>query len=208
MPVSVSGLKHYHDTILGNMPNLRGGKSYKKAKGGTSESDTSAAFLKKESDQMVGRILRLLGDLNASVFCQDNKTRICKIAMGIKKKVRFFVGDIILISLRDCLLSKLDLEAGKRSDRGDILGKYSEQQYGELKAEGVPLHLFAQADLINKISVKFEQGDTKGALALGEDGLENYVFEHAEECSNSLVAPSGDNTKTKEDNEDIDIDIL
>ena len=101
------------------MPNLRGGKAYKKTKSHEDE----IQFLKKEPDQFIGRVIRNLGDLNMSVFCEDNKTRICKVASGIKKGTRIYVDDIVLISLRDCLMSKADLDRGLRSDRGDIVGK-------------------------------------------------------------------------------------
>ena len=157
------------------MPNMRGGKAYKKTKGGGDPDEI--IDLTKESDQMVGRIMRLLGDLNTSVFCQDNKTRICKISMGIKKKIRFFIGDVVLISLRDCLVSKADLDAGKRSDRGDILGKYHQAQYNQLKAEGITPYLFAQTETIAKMSEKFDAGDERGALAIGEASTGDDLFE-------------------------------
>jgi len=157
------------------MPNMRGGKAYKKTKGGGDPDEI--VYLTKEPDQMVGRIMRLLGDLNTSVFCQDNKTRICKISMGIKKKIRFFVGDVVLISLRDCLVAKADLERGKRSDRGDILGKYHQAQYSQLKAEGISAHLFAQTDTIDKMAERFDAGDEKGALAIGEAATGDDLFE-------------------------------
>jgi initiation factor 1A len=170
------------------MPNVRGGKSYKKSKTKSGENYTVDAFLIKEDDQMVGRILKILGGLNVSVFCQDNKTRICKIALGIKKKVRFFTGDIVLISLRDCLLSNSDLDAGKRSNRGDVIGKYNQTQYNQLKLDGIPVYVFGQADTLEKIAEKFDEGDIKGALAIGNDETNNYVFESAD----NLNEPSTD----------------
>jgi initiation factor 1A len=193
--------------------NLRGGKSYKKAKGGGNETDAASIFLTKEDDQMVGRIVRMLGDLNVSVFCQDNKTRICKIAMGIKKKIRFFAGDVVLVSLRDCLVSKAELEAGKRSDRGDVLGKYNEAQYNQLKADGIPAYVFAQTDTLVKIAAKFDEGDMKGALALGEDAEENYEFgegDHTEEeniTANTMIIQPGTFPVTNKNNKDNDKDI-
>lgn len=80
------------------MPNIRGGKSYKKSKGKTKfDDDDQVAYLEIAKDQMVGRILKLLGNLNATVYCQDNKQRLCKICRSIKKSVRFDVGDVVLI---------------------------------------------------------------------------------------------------------------
>jgi initiation factor 1A len=82
------------------MPNLRGGKAYKKSKKSSgNDDDENVLFLRKEKDQMVGRLTKLLGNLNTSVFCEDNKTRLCKIAVGIKKSIRFAVGDIVGIAI-------------------------------------------------------------------------------------------------------------
>jgi initiation factor 1A len=171
------------------MPNLRGGKAYKKSKKSSgNDDDESIVFLKKEKDQMVGRLTKLLGNLNTSVFCEDNKTRLCKIAVGIKKSTRFFVGDIVLISLRDCFMSKADLEKGVRSDLGDIIGKYHPVQYGDLKANGTNPNLFALVETITQMSNKYASGDVKGAEAIaaaaassGGDDLFDFDGESDEE---------------------------
>jgi initiation factor 1A len=160
------------------MPNIRGGKGYKKYKK-TGEDDN--VFLTVEKDQFVGSITKLLGNLNTNVYCQDNKTRICKIAEGIKKKTKFNVGDIVLISLRDCLLSKADLEQGKHSDRGDIIGKFNPKQYDDLRAKGVNPHLFRQTDVLNSMSEKFEKGDVRGAEAIAQSSNNDDIFEYDSE---------------------------
>jgi len=157
------------------MPNLRGGKGYKKFK--KSGNDDDAVFLQIEEGQFVGNITKLLGNLNANVYCQDNKTRICKIADGIKKKVKFYVGDVVLISFRDCLLSKTDLAAGLHSDRGDILGKFNPEQYSQLRESGVNPHLFRQTDILNSMSEKFEKGDVKGAEAIAQSSNNDDIFD-------------------------------
>ncbi|NBO70903.1 MAG: hypothetical protein EBU66_09680 [Bacteroidetes bacterium] len=160
------------------MPNIRGGKGYKKYKK-TGEDDN--IFLTVEKDQFVGSITKLLGNLNTNVYCQDNKTRICKIAEGIKKKTKFNVGDIVLISLRDCLLSKADLEQGKHSDRGDIIGKFNPKQYDDLRAKGVNPHLFRQTDVLNSMSDKFEKGDVRGAEAIAQSSNNDDIFDYDSE---------------------------
>ena len=161
------------------MPNVRGGKGYKKFKKGANEEEIQ--FIEKEPDQFVGCIIKLLGSLNASIFCEDNKTRICKIAEGIKKKVRFYVGDIVLISYRDDLLSKHDLENGKHSDRGDILGKYPAEQYSLLKTAGINPHIFRHIDTITSMAKSFENGEDKKAEAIAAAATNDDLFEDAEE---------------------------
>jgi initiation factor 1A len=161
------------------MPNIRGGKGYKKFKKGNDEEEVT--FIEKESDQFVGCIMKLVGCLNASVFCQDNKTRICKIAEGIKKKVRFYVGDIVLLSYRDDLISKKELEEGKHSDRGDILGKYPAEQYSQLKAAGINPHIFRHIDTLTSMAKSFENGEDKKAEAIAAAATNDDLFESANE---------------------------
>lgn len=170
------------------MPNIRGGKSYKKSKGKTKfGEDEDVAFLEIAKDQMVGRILRLLGNLNATIYCQDNKQRLCKICRSIKKSVRFDVGDVVLISLRDCEVSTADLAKGVRGDRGDILDKFHPKQFKSLREEeGINPAIFLTLDSVNEIASKYERGDEKGALAIAENAEED-IF---------------DRTGTKEDSEE------
>ena len=157
------------------MPNIRGGKGYKKFKKGGNEEEIT--FITKEADQYVGCIMKLVGSLNASVFCEDNKTRICKIAEGIKKKVRFYVGDIVLLSYRDDLISKHELLEGKHSDRGDILGKYASEQYSQLKASGINSHIFRHIDTITSMAKSFENGEDKKAEAIAAAATNDDLFE-------------------------------
>ena len=161
------------------MPNIRGGKGYKKFKKGNDEEEIT--FIEKESDQYVGCIMKLVGSLNASVFCQDNKTRICKIAEGIKKKVRFYVGDIVLLSYRDDLISKQELLEGKHSDRGDILGKYPAEQYSQLKAAGINPHIFRHIDTITSMAKSFQNGEDKKDEAIAAAATNDDLFDSVEE---------------------------
>jgi len=156
------------------MPNIRGGKSYKKSKGKTKfGEDDEVAYLEIGNDQMVGRILRLLGNLNATVYCQDNKQRLCKICRSIKKSVRFDVGDVVLISLRDCEVSNDELAKGVRGSRGDILDRFHPKQFKELKEDGVNSAIFLTLDSVNEMATKVEKGDLEGALAIAENAQED-----------------------------------
>lgn len=174
------------------MPNIRGGKSYKKSKGKTKfGEDEEVAYLEIATDQMVGRILKLLGNLNATVYCQDNKQRLCKICRAIKKSVRFEVGDVVLISLRDCEVSQAELDKGVRGSKGDILDKFHPKQFKELKEDGVNSAIFLTLDSVNEMASRVEKGDLEGALALAETAQED-IF---------------DRTGTKEESEDSEVDL-
>jgi len=157
------------------MPNIRGGKGYKKGKG-----DDETLYVEKKEGQLVGRILKPLGDLNMSVFCEDKITRICKVAVGIKKKVRFFTGDIVLLSLRDCFMSTADLNEGKHSDRGDILGKFHQDQYTELK-KTVNALIFANVDTLTEFKQKLSEGNIEAANKLEEGADADEYFDYSKE---------------------------
>jgi initiation factor 1A len=161
------------------MPNIRGGKSYKKSKGKTKfGEDEEVAYLEIAKDQMVGRILKLLGNLNATVYCQDNKQRICKICRSIKKSVRFDMGDIVLISLRDCEVSSDELAKGVRGSKGDILDRFHPKQFKQLKDEGINSAIFLTLDSVNEMAQKVEKGDLAGALAVAETAQED-IFDRS-----------------------------
>lgn len=161
------------------MPNIRGGKSYKKSKGKTKfGEDEEVAYLEIAKDQMVGRILKLLGNLNATVYCQDNKQRLCKICRSIKKSVRFDVGDVVLISLRDCEVSTAELAKGVRGDKGDILDRFHPKQFKELKEEGINPAIFLTLSSVNEMAIKVVNGDLAGALALAETAEED-IFDRS-----------------------------
>ena len=160
------------------MPNFRGGKNYKKTKHGEPE---KVIFIDKETDQMVGRITRLLGNLNTQVYCEDNRVRIAKIRSGIKKRVRFEVGDIVLVSLRDIEVSKADPK-GTRADRGDIIAKYSPEQFMQLKTDGLNPNLFAQMETLDGLVKGINlEGVVEGQLVDNVDRLIEFTNDTGEE---------------------------
>ena len=160
------------------MPNFRGGKNYKKTKHGEPE---KVIFIDKETDQMVARITRLLGNLNTQVYCEDNRVRIAKIRSGIKKRVRFEVGDIVLLSLRDIEVSKADPK-GTRADRGDIIAKYSPEQFMQLKTDGLNPNLFAQMETLDGLVKGINlEGVVEGQLVDNVDRLIEFTNDTGED---------------------------
>jgi len=174
------------------MPNIRGGKGYKSGKGKSKLGECeNVEFIERQPDQMVGRILRKLGDLNMTVYCQDKKQRICKICRSIKKTVRFDVGDTVLISLRDCDMSNAELAEGKRSDRGDILARYHPYQFSELKKEGINPQLFMNMETLAEMSKLIDQGKDFEAEKFAEKAVEdaeNDIFDRDQEQENTEEA--------------------
>lgn len=108
------------------MPNIKGGKAYKKGKHATNE---SAVFIELEKDQLYGRMIKSLGGLNVMVYCNDDKERICHIRGSMRKKVWINPGDLVIISLRE--FSNDD----KGKERGDVVAKVDQKFYGRLRKD-------------------------------------------------------------------------
>ncbi len=111
------------------MPNLQGGKRYKSGKG---DNGPKVELHEIDKDQMVGRVVRNLGQRRLMVYCNDNNTRICKIRGGLRKKTWFSVGDIVLRSIRALGVAQSESTKG---ERGDVLAKYEPAIYSKLRKE-------------------------------------------------------------------------
>ena len=163
------------------MPNLKGGKNYKKAKGG---GDDGPAFVERQADQLYGRVIKNLGNCNMIVYCGDNRRRFCHIRGAIRKRLWMNPGDVVLVSVRD--FEKV--EAGEM-ERGDIITKYDTRHYGKLKKmpdfnqrllcelEKVNFDSDQVGNLIAGLVEAMERGEPAGGAAPQEDGFE---FDHGE----------------------------
>ena len=157
------------------MVNFKGGKNYKKAKGG---GDDGPAFVERQDDQIYGRVIKNLGNCNMIVYCNDNKRRFCHIRGAIRKRMWMNAGDIVLVSVRD--FEKV--EVGEM-ERGDIITKYDGKHYGKLKKLGD----FNQRLLCELEKVNFDSDQVSNLIAglmtameRGDDsaaGLEDAGFE-------------------------------
>lgn len=134
------------------MPNKKGGKNYKKSK----HTDDEPILYERQEGQMYGRILKLLGNCNVLVFCNDNKERICHIRGSMRKKVWLGPGDIVLLSLRDT------------EDRGDICARFDPRIIHRLQARDRTINerLFASIEKCDTLTAKMTH------LGLNDDGFE------------------------------------
>jgi initiation factor 1A len=111
------------------MPNLTGGKKYRS--GFRTQQEPELHEVNESEGQMIGRVVKALGDRNMMVFCNDNRERVCHIRGGLCKrrgKVRIEVGDIVLISLRG-----EGIGSSHQMDRGDILEKFDRDLHKKLQ---------------------------------------------------------------------------
>jgi translation initiation factor 1A len=163
------------------MPNLTGGKNYKKTK----HSSEKAKFIEAEDDQQYGRVIQVLGNRNTLVYCNDNVVRLCHIRGSIRKDMWINVGDIVLISLRDFLHDKTD-----KYEKGDILTKYDRELYSKLKKDeriNPKLFFTLETSDLNQLKRIKEVKMDKTVLNMNSVEDNDDIFEHTEENDNSDV---------------------
>jgi translation initiation factor 1A len=156
------------------MPNQQGGKNYKKSKHSTG--DAVVKIQEAEADQMYGRVIKILGNLNMSVYCNDNYTRICKVCGAMRKRVWVNVGDLVIISLRDLGITPekaKQIGNDTKEMRGDILHKFDQSLAGKIKKlDGINPKLFMQLEgidgrVLGELGKKFNEeneGDEDGII--------------------------------------------
>lgn len=151
------------------MPNKQGGKKYKAGKGGGNEV-IEMHDINWDEGQMPGRVIRVLGDRNMMVYCNDNQERVCHIRGGLRKKTCLVeAGDIVLLSIRS---EGMRASEGKATLKGDILDKFARETHRQLKKD----------DKINaRLFVQIEQMDAKQRADkenMGDDDEGGFIIEH------------------------------
>jgi initiation factor 1A len=205
------------------MPNYKGGKAYKKKKGG--DQANTIIQIDRQPDQQLARVIRVLGNRNMLCYCNDNLIRVCHVRGKLRNRVYIELGDVILISLRDYEATVEDAisdsamgasssqptpaiplmpgeakvvkeEKKEAAMRGDILAKYPLEYLSKLKKEdGVNPRLFLQLETMGDKNLA-----TIGGKKVEEDG--GYEFER-----------EGDETESSESSggggdDDVDIDAI
>jgi initiation factor 1A len=150
-------------------PNQKGGKGYKKGKGkNTDEMDVKMIDWDDEDGQMLGRVIKSVGNRRFRVFCNDNKERLCRLAGAIRKSQWVNEGTVVVLSLRE--LSSASSSNSNADDLGDILQVVDPNLYSKLKKqEGVNPNLFVQVENMDMQQVK--QRIANGGNAQDEDDI-------------------------------------
>jgi translation initiation factor 1A len=135
------------------MPNLQGGKKYKSTKH-SSQDKPDFHEIDESQGQMLGRIVRNLGNRRMLVFCNDKEQRICRIRGALKKGSWISVGDIVLLGIRD-------FGSSLSEEKGDILAKYDSSLIPKLKKEYsvVPELFLDEAKVEEAGGFDFEESD-------------------------------------------------
>jgi translation initiation factor 1A len=155
------------------MPNQTGGKNYKKKKKDGGETER-IVFIDREEGQEPARVIKLFGNCNVQLYCNDGRTRVGHIRGSMQKKVWINVGDIVLVSLRD------DTGAKVGEERADILAKYDPRALSKLKKEdGVNPKLFLMIENMDAAAVGSGAAAPTRALPLPEE--DDDFFDRSEE---------------------------
>lgn len=196
---------------MNRMPNLRGGKAYKKGKKAAPQEEKVGKFFKRDADQDYARVLKMLGNRRVVCFCNDGKERICKIRGALckgPKKERIETGDIVLISFRD-----FDGEDESEEEELDEEGKKKEKKktiVADVDGINVVAHVSGRkdiADIINKFHrdhwryIKKDDGIHKDLFFVSaEDAAADDLFDYGEDKK--------EEEKEKEELDDKDIDAI
>ncbi len=136
------------------MVNKKGGKGYKKGKGGN---DTAPDFPEPGEGTLFARVLKILGNCRIIAYCNDNERRICHIRGAMRKRVWINAGDVILVSTREFETGSgggaggdADDPLGNKLENADVLAKYDPKHYSKLKKEpGFNLQLLVELEKID-----------------------------------------------------------
>ena len=150
------------------MPNKQGGKKYKAGKGGNEVIEMHE--IRWEEGQMPGRVIKVLGDRNMLVYCNDHLERVCHIRGGLRKKTCLIeTGDVVLLSIRS---EGMRATEGSSQLKGDILDKFARETHRLLKRD----------EKINpRLFVNVEQMDVKQRANqedMGEEDMGGFIIEH------------------------------
>jgi len=192
------------------MPNLHGGKAYKKGKKVSHEKEDDAKkFYARDADQDYARVIRMLGNRRVVCFCNDGKERICKIRGTLckgPKRQKIEIGDIVFISFREYDEGESDSDseakaggvvssettptgnvqvfATGRKEIADIIDKVHREHWRHIKKEeGIHRDLFF-TDGGNDVGDLFDYSTEKKK---GEESEEESKEESEEEINDDAI---------------------
>lgn len=107
-------------------------------------------FPLREDGQMYARVLRMLGGGRLQAMCDDGTERMCKIRGSMMGRQWVGVGDVVLVSRRDC-----------DDGRADVLFKYQVPEVEQLRKWGEPVtfeprHRDDDDDIGDDVDIVFE----------------------------------------------------
>lgn len=147
--------------------NTKGGKSFKKKKGGQGPE----ILIERKPGEMPARVLKLLGNRMAYCYSNDNILLRCHICGRMKGRDFVQVGDIVLITTRDYESKNIQVEGREKKERtGDIIAKYPSDQLSSLRKEaGVNMRIFLKLEVTDDCKLQHIGNDlTKTEMAVND----------------------------------------
>ncbi len=92
----------------------------------SSEEKAKVKLPDREAGEMLGKVLEIVGDDRARVYCEDGVIRIARIPGRYRKRMWIREGDIVIV---------LPWEFQK--NKADIMYKYSKNEVEELRKMGL-----------------------------------------------------------------------
>ncbi len=182
------------------MPNKKGGKNYKKGKHATEAPIVYECL----EGQMYARVIKVLGNCNMLVYCNDGRERVCHIRGNMRKKVWMGTGDLVLISIRDFGNEKAG-EIGK----GDICAKYDPAVISKLRQRDQSINPKLFLNIETNTDVK--EADLNMGDGFEFEGGASEEDEESDDEEQKLNFPSNRLAQRKaviDDDDDINIDDI
>lgn len=90
------------------------------------EEEITKTIVTPGPNQLMGRVMGLLGSGWAIVLCEDGKTRRCRVRGKLRRRIWVRVGDVVLVE-----------PWSFQEDHGEILFRYTENQVVYLVSKGL-----------------------------------------------------------------------
>jgi translation initiation factor 1A len=184
------------------MPNNKGGKNYKKSK----HSSEAPILYERADDQMYARVVKILGNCNVLVYCNDGRERICHIRGSMRKRTWISTGDVLLVSIRD-----YGKEDPTNIGRGDVCAKYDSSVLSKLRQRDATINPRLFENLNANTVVEEEGGFEFDENA--KDEMESEESSDEDDNKERLYLPKNRITrqtvlKGSDDDDDINIDDI
>jgi initiation factor 1A len=126
-----------------------------------------------EDGQLFGRVTKLLGNYRLMVYCNDDQERMGLIRGALRKKVWIAVGDIVLVSLRECVSA---------DDKADICDRLDPKLVYKLKKIDPTIN--------PKLFLDHESKNMKGESIHEKEESTGFEFGDEEQKTGGAVAAS------------------
>jgi initiation factor 1A len=178
-------------------PNQKGGKGYKKGKH-ANDGPAKLPDIDAKQGQMIGRVLKSLGDRRFRIYCNDGKERICKLRGNMRKNDYVDEGGIVLLSIRDITNATAAGSFMQNDGLGDILATIDRSLYGKLKKEpdSNPI-LFTSLEQVDRQELaRRELAMKNGKTSAGAD--EDDIFDREGEEEDGVKSDTDDMSEDDE----------